>query len=87
MIRFPALLLVLSAAPALAETPETITVTGDLVHLIPTAPDDTADQQVNIGWVTCQDYLAGTYGAYRQMIIDDDALSPMPNCQTMRWLL
>ena len=42
MIRFPALLLVLCAAPALAETPETVTVTGDLVHLIPTAPDDTA---------------------------------------------
>jgi alkaline phosphatase D len=38
-----------------------------------TAPDDTADVQVNIAWVTCQDYQAGTYGAYRQMLVDDAA--------------
>jgi alkaline phosphatase D len=38
-----------------------------------TAPDATADVQVNIAWVTCQDYQAGTYGAYRQMLIDDAA--------------
>jgi iron complex outermembrane receptor protein len=44
MARVPAFALLLSlfAVPALAETPETVTVTGDLVHLIPTAPDDTA---------------------------------------------
>jgi alkaline phosphatase D len=38
-----------------------------------TAPDDTTDVQVNIGWVSCQDYQAGTYGAYRQMLVDDAA--------------
>jgi alkaline phosphatase D len=41
-----------------------------------TAPDDTADVQVNIGWVSCQDYQAGTYGAYRQMLVDDAARAP-----------
>ena len=38
-----------------------------------TAPDAAADVQVNLAWVSCQDYGAGHYGAYRQMIIDDDA--------------
>jgi alkaline phosphatase D len=41
-----------------------------------TAPADTADLQVNIGWVSCQDYQAGTYGAYRQMLLDDAARAP-----------
>src|SRR5207237_980411 len=31
-----------------------------------TAPDAAADVQVNVAWVSCQDYQAGTYGAYRQ---------------------
>lgn len=36
-----------------------------------TAPEPTADVQVNIAWVSCQDYAAGHYGAYRQMLVDD----------------
>ncbi len=38
-----------------------------------TAPAAQADVQVNLAWVSCQDYGAGFYGAYRQMLIDDDA--------------
>jgi len=38
-----------------------------------TAPDPTDTGQVNIAWVTCQDYQAGNYGAFRQMLIDDAA--------------
>jgi alkaline phosphatase D len=38
-----------------------------------TAPDATEDVQVNLAWVSCQDLSAGHYGAYRQMIIDDEA--------------
>ena len=38
-----------------------------------TAPDASADVQVNIAWVSCQDYQAGQFDAYRQMIADDDA--------------
>ena len=38
-----------------------------------TAPDAAADVQVNLAWVSCQDYNAGHYGAYRQLIVDDDA--------------
>lgn len=38
-----------------------------------TAPDASADVQVNIAWVSCQDYQSGQFGAYRQMIADDEA--------------
>lgn len=38
-----------------------------------TAPSADADVQINLAWVSCQDYAAGHYGAYRQMIVDDDA--------------
>jgi alkaline phosphatase D len=38
-----------------------------------TAPPANADVQVNLAWVSCQDYAAGNFGAYRQMLIDDDA--------------
>ena len=38
-----------------------------------TAPDANADVQVNVAWVSCQDYQAGHFGAYRQMIEDDRA--------------
>ena len=38
-----------------------------------TAPAATADVQVNLAWMSCQDYTAGHYGAYRQLIVDDDA--------------
>ncbi|MEO7732254.1 MAG: alkaline phosphatase D family protein [Kofleriaceae bacterium] len=36
-----------------------------------TAPDSGADTQVNLAWVSCQDYSAGHYGAYRQLLVDD----------------
>jgi alkaline phosphatase D len=38
-----------------------------------TAPAPGADVPVNLAWVSCQDYGSGHYGAYRQMIVDDDA--------------
>lgn len=38
-----------------------------------TAPAADADVEVNLAWVSCQDFGAGTYGAYRQMLIDDEA--------------
>jgi alkaline phosphatase D len=38
-----------------------------------TAPAASADAQVNLAWVSCQDYEAGHYGAYRQMVVDDQA--------------
>ncbi|HEX3765715.1 MAG TPA: alkaline phosphatase D family protein, partial [Kofleriaceae bacterium] len=38
-----------------------------------TAPAAQTDVQVNLAWVSCQDYAAGNYGAYRQMLIDDAA--------------
>lgn len=38
-----------------------------------TAPAANQDVQVNLAWVSCQDYSAGHYGAYRQLIVDDDA--------------
>jgi len=41
-----------------------------------TAPASDADVQVNLAWVSCQDYSAGHYGAYRQMLVDDDARAP-----------
>ena len=41
-----------------------------------TAPDPADTGQVNIAWVTCQDYQAGNYGALRQMLIDDAARDP-----------
>jgi alkaline phosphatase D len=36
-----------------------------------TAPSAQTDVQVNLAWVSCQDYAAGNYGAYRQMLLDD----------------
>lgn len=41
-----------------------------------TAPDASADVQVNLAWVSCQDYEAGHYSAYRQMLTDDAARPP-----------
>lgn len=41
-----------------------------------TAPDPTADTQVNLAWISCQDYVAGYYGAFRQMLLDDEARQP-----------
>src|ERR1043165_8836747 len=42
------------------------TISGQTI----TAPGAQSDVQVNFAWVSCQDYAAGNYGAYRQMIID-----------------
>ena len=41
-----------------------------------TAPEASADVQVNLAWISCQDYEAGYYGAFRQMLLDDDARAP-----------
>lgn len=38
-----------------------------------TAPADDADVPVRLAWVSCQDYSAGNFGAYRQLINDDEA--------------
>ncbi len=40
-----------------------------------TAPAATADVPVNLAWVSCQDYSAGLYDSWRQMIEDDKAAS------------
>jgi alkaline phosphatase D len=37
------------------------------------APARDADVPVHLAWVSCQDYEAGTYLAYRQLLADDDA--------------
>ena len=41
-----------------------------------TAPAANDEAQVNLAWVSCQDYTAGYYGAYRQMLVDDAARAP-----------
>ncbi len=38
-----------------------------------TAPAADADVQINFAWMSCQDYGAGHYGSYRQLLIDDAA--------------
>jgi alkaline phosphatase D len=38
-----------------------------------TAPAADADVNVNLAWVSCQDYEAGFHGAYRELIKDDMA--------------
>jgi len=38
-----------------------------------TAPAADANVPVNFAWVSCQDFTAGTYGAYKQMVADDEA--------------
>ena len=45
----------------------------EIVGRTRTAPEADADVQINLAWVSCQDYGAGHYGAYRQLMIDDDA--------------
>jgi hypothetical protein len=46
-----------------------------------TAPDANADVQVNLAWVSCQDYSAGHFTAYRQMIADDRDRDPADRIQ------
>ncbi len=45
----------------------------EIVGRTRTAPGASADVDVNIAWVSCQDYQSGHFGAYRQMLRDDDA--------------
>ena len=42
-----------------------------------TAPAANADVPIRMAWVSCQDYAAGQYHAYRQMVQDDMA---RPTC-------
>ncbi len=50
-----------------------VTNNDSIVGQTHTAPEATADVQVNIAWVSCQDYQSGHFGAYRQLIADDEA--------------
>ncbi len=38
-----------------------------------TAPAESDDAPVRLAWVSCQDYGAGSYGAYRQLLNEDKA--------------
>lgn len=38
-----------------------------------TAPEADSDVPIRLAWVSCQDYSAGFYGAYRTLINDDEA--------------
>jgi alkaline phosphatase D len=38
-----------------------------------TAPAANADVPVRLAWLSCQDYSAGTYAVYRQLLIEDEA--------------
>ncbi len=51
-------------------------IAGDdvIVGRTRTAPAANADVTVRLAWVSCQEYTSGTYDAYRQMIVDDEAL-------------
>jgi alkaline phosphatase D len=40
-----------------------------------TAPALDADVPVRLAWASCQDYSAGFYGAWRRMLVDDEASS------------
>jgi alkaline phosphatase D len=44
----------------------------EIVGRTHTAPGATADVQVNLAWVSCQDFQSGHFTAYQQMIRDDD---------------
>lgn len=49
---------------------------GDDVSMIGrtrTAPAPTANEVVNLAWVSCQDYSAGLYDAYAKLVEDDEA--------------
>jgi alkaline phosphatase D len=48
-----------------------------------TAPADTDETSVNLAWVSCQDYSAGSFGAYRQMLNDDIAAAPADQIQVV----
>lgn len=48
------------------------TAGGDeIVGRTRTAPDNSDASPLRLAWVSCQDYGAGSYGAYRQMLNDD----------------
>ncbi len=46
-----------------------------------TAPSRDADEPIRLAWVSCQDYAAGFYGAYRHLIRDDEAAPPEERVQ------
>jgi alkaline phosphatase D len=48
-----------------------------------TAPADSDDSPVKLAWVSCQDYSAGFFGAYRQMLNDDLAAAPADQIQVV----
>ena len=49
-----------------------------------TAPAADADVAVNFAWVSCQDYGAGYFSAYKQMIDDDKA---KPDAEQIRFIV
>ena len=63
--------LVTSLAPDTAYRYRFIAGSDVIVGETRTAPEPNADVQVNIAWVSCQDYQAGHFTAYRQMLEDD----------------
>ncbi len=48
-----------------------------------TAPADDDARPVNLAWVSCQDFSAGFYGAYRQMVNDDIAAAEADKIQVV----
>lgn len=58
----------------------------EIVGRTHTAPEATADVQVNLAWVSCQDFQAGQFDAYRQMIADDDARAEADRIQVVVFL-
>ena len=47
-------------------------------------PSPHADVPIRMAWVSCQDYAAGQYHAYRQMVQDDMA---RPEADQIRFVL
>jgi len=64
--------LVVDLAPAASYFYRFIAGADTITGRTRTAPAANADVQVNLAWVSCQDYSAGHYGAYRQLLADDD---------------
>jgi alkaline phosphatase D len=55
-----------------------------LVGRTRTAPAAGADVPIRMAWVSCQDYAAGQYHAYRQMVLEDAA---RPEADQIRFVL
>lgn len=67
------------------ETPPDNRVTS-IVGRTMTAPDSADVNPVNLAWVSCQHYAHGVHGAYRQMILDDEARDPGDRIQFVLYL-